>query len=445
MALTGLAIFKLLPKTNCKDCGKPTCLAFAMSLAAKKAELKECPHVSEEAKTALEGAAAPPIKLVKIGAGDGAFQTGEETVLFRHDEKFYNPTGLAIRLTDSMDDGAFKEKLDKINALRFERVGQKIAVNLVALEDKSGSAETFAAAAKKLADGTDFHIILMSSNPGNMKAAVAQVKDRRPLLYGANTDNVDAMTGIAKEAGCPIGVKADTLETLAELTQKIKAGGVEEIVIDPMPGNFHEAIKSFTTIRRLALKKTFRPLGFPIIAFASNKDPHQETMDAGAFICKYAGIVVMNGTEPWQILPLLTLRMNIFTDPQKPIQVEPKIYKVGDANENSPLMCTTNFSLTYFTVEGEVESSRVPSYILSVDTEGTSVLTAYSADKFNEKTIHQAMEKADAEHVVKHKKLIIPGFVAVLSGKLEEETGWEIMVGPKEASFIPKYLKEIWK
>lgn len=445
MGLTGLDIFKLLPKTNCKECGKPTCLAFAMALAGKKAELKDCPHVSDEAKAALEGAAAPPVKLVKIGTGETVFKTGEETVLFRHDEKFHNPTGIAVRVGDDLDDAALKEKLEKINALRFERIGQKIAVDLVAVEDKSGDSARFTAAVKAAADGTDFNLILMSSNPENMKAAVAQVKDRRPLLYGADKNNVEAMTATAKEAGCPLGVRAESLDELAELTKKIKGGGVEEIVIDPMPKSPGEAIEKFTTLRRLALKKTFRPLGFPIIAFTADNDPNMECMEAGSFICKYAGIIVMNGCEPWQILPLLTLRMNIFTDPQKPIQVEPKIYEVGEPDENSPLLCTTNFSLTYFTVEGEVEGSRVPSYILSVDTEGTSVLTAYSADKFNEKTIHQAMEKAGADKVVSHKKIIIPGFVAVLSGKLEEETGWEVMVGPKEASFIPKYLKEMWK
>jgi len=285
----------------------------------------------------------------------------------------------------------------------------------------------------------------MSSNPENMKAAARVAAKRRPLLYGADKKNVEAMTAVAKEAGCPIGARAATLEELAELTQAIVKGGVEEIVIAPMPRDIGDAIEKFTAIRRLALKKAFRALGYPIIAFTHAEDLMTECVEAGSYICKYAGIVVMSGCEAWQALPLLTLRQNIFTDPQKPIQVEPKLYKIGNANENSPLLCTTNFSLTYFMVEGEIENSRVPAHLLSVDTEGTSVLTAFSADKFNEKIIHRAMEKAGVEKVVKHRKIIIPGYVAVLSGRLEEATGWEVMVGPKEASFIPRYLKEVWK
>lgn len=440
MALTGLDIYKLLPKTNCKACGKPTCLAFAMALAGKKVELKECPYVSPEARAALEGAAAPPIKLVRIGS----FLTGEETVLFRHDETFHNPTGIALRIPDTLGIGEIRARLEKINALSFERIGQKISVDLIAIEDASGNAALFAEITKLVVNSTPHNIILISSNPANMKAAAHVAAKRRPLLHGADKNNVDAMTAVAKEAACPIGVKAATLEELAELTRKIKSGGVDEIVIDPMPRDLPDAVEKLTAIRRLALKKTFRALGFPIIAFTTG-DPRTECTEAASFICKYAGIVVMNGCEAWQILPLLTLRQNIFTDPQKPIQVEPKLYKIGNANENSPLLCTTNFSLTYYTVEGEIENSRIPSYLLSVDTEGTSVLTAYSADKFNEKIIHKAMEKAGVEQAVKHRKIIIPGYVAVLSGKLEEETGWQVMVGPKEASFIPKYLQEVWK
>jgi len=431
----------LLPKTNCKACGKPTCLAFAMALAGKKVELKECPYVSEEARIALESAAAPPMQLVRIGN----FQTGNETVLFRHDETFRNPTGIAFRVEDTLGEAVIRDRVERINALTFERVGQKISVDLVAVEDRSGNAARFAEVAKIVANATPHNIILMSSSAENMKAAARVVAKRRPLLHGADKSNADAMAAVAKEAGCALGARAESLEELAELTQRIKKTGVDEIVIDPMPRDLGDAIEKFTTLRRLAVKKNFRPLGYPIIAFTSSREPEAECMEAATFICKYAGIVVMNGCEPWQALPLLTLRQNLYTDPQKPIQVEPKLYKIGAAGENSPLLCTTNFSLTYYTVEGEIENSRVPAHLLSVDTEGTSVLTAFSADKFNEKIIHKAMEKAGVESVVKHRKIIIPGYVAVLSGRLEEETGWEVLVGPKEASFIPKYLKEVWK
>ena len=199
-----------------------------------------------------------------------------------------------------------------------------------------------------------------------------------------------------------------------------------------------------TLIRRLALKKSFRPLGYPMIAFATAGTPETQIARAAGLVCKYAGIVVIDTVEPWALLAILTARQNLYTDPQKPVQVEPKLYAVGEAGPTSPVLFTTNFSLTYYTVESDVEASRIPSWILCVDTEGTSVLTAYSGDKLNEKTVAKAMKAANLETVVKHKRLIIPGYVAVMSGKLEEETGWEILVGPRESSIIPRYLKEIW-
>jgi len=444
MAMSGLDIFKLLPKTNCKDCGKPTCLAFAMGIAAKKAALSECPHVSDEAKEALEGASAPPIRLVAIGTGDTKLEVGQETVMFRHDEKFHHPTGVAIRVSASLDEAALNEKIKTVDNLRFERVGQKIQVDLIALDGNGVAADQFAKAAKAAADDSTLHLILMSDSSDAMKAALEVVADRKPLIYAANAENYEAMAALAKEKGCPLAVVGKDLEDLAELTPKVKAAGVEDLVIDSGARSSKAVIQDLTKMRRAALKKTFRPLGYAPITFATG-DPAEQTVQAAGYVSKYAGIVVMDCTEPWQVLPVLTARMNIFTDPQKPIQVESKLYAIGEPDENSPLMFTTNFSLTYFTVEGDVEASRVPAWILSVDTEGTSVLTAYSGDKLNEQVVKKAMDAAKVEEVVKHRKLIIPGYVSVMSGKLEEATGWEIVVGPKESSFIPKFLQTVWK
>jgi acetyl-CoA decarbonylase/synthase complex subunit gamma len=242
-------------------------------------------------------------------------------------------------------------------------------------------------------------------------------------------------------------LKGSSFEEIAELTPKLKELGVDEIVIVPPGKGVKENLHALTKLRRLAIKRTFRPLGFPTIveAGAGADDELEQVAQASIYVGKYAGIIVIDTAEPWQVLPMLTMQQNIYTNPQKPIQVDQKLYKVGEPDENSPVLFTTNFSLTYFSVEGEVEASRVPAYILAVDTEGLSVLTAYSGDKLNEKTVAKAIAATDLENVVKHKKLIIPGLVAVMSGKLEEETGWQILVGPKEASYIPKFLKEMWK
>ena len=445
MALTGLDIYKLLPKTNCKKCGRPTCLAFAMQLAQKKANLADCPDVSEEAKKVLGAAAAPPIKLVTVGAGARKVQVGEENVLFRHEEKFYHPTAVAVTIQDDLGEAAFNDRLKKINSLKLARVGTEIEIDLVAVINKSNDAGTFAEAAKKASGGSHLSIVLSSSSADNMKAALANCADKRPLIHGANAQNCDAMAALAKEKNCPMSVTAATLEELADLAERAKKAGVEEIMLDVSGDNPKEVLQKLTRIRRAALKKNFRSLGFPMIAFVCDEDPFQEISLASTYLLKYAGIVAVNACEPWAIMPLLTARTNIFTDPQKPIQVESKLYAVGDVKEDSPVMFTTNFSLTYYTVEGEVESSRVPSYILSVDTGGTSVLTAYSGDKLNDKVVAKAMADAQVETKVKHRKLIIPGLVAVMSGKLQETLGWEILVGPREASGLPSYLKTVWR
>ncbi len=445
MALTGLDIYKLLPKTNCKKCGRPTCLAFAMQLAQKKANLSDCPDVSEEAKNVLGAASAPPIKLVTVGTGARQVQIGEENVLFRHEEKFYHPTGVAVTIQDDLSDVAFNDRLKKINSLKITRVGTEIEIDLIAIINKSNNAEKFAEAAKKVSSGSHLSMILSSASADNMKAALQNCAEKKPLIHGANAGNCEAMAGLAKEKKCPMTVTAPTLEELADLAERAKKAGVEEVVLDVSVGNPKEVLQKLTKIRRAALKKNFRALGFPMITFVHDEDPFQEISLASTYLLKYAGIVAVNACEPWAIMPLLTARTNIFTDPQKPIQVEPKLYAVGDVKEDSPILFTTNFSLTYYTVQGEVESSRVPAYILSVDTGGTSVLTAYSGDKLNDKVVAKAMTDAKVETKVRHKKLIIPGLVAVMSGKLQETLGWEILVGPREASGLPSYLKTVWK
>jgi acetyl-CoA decarbonylase/synthase complex subunit gamma len=443
MALSGLEIFKLLPKTNCKKCGKPTCLAFAMQLAQKRANLEDCPDVSDEAKNVLAAAAAPPMHLVKFGAGDNKVQTGQETVMFRHEEKFYSPTVLAVTVSDKLGGDDLKKRIETVNSLQFDRVGVHIAVGAIAVVNDSGSAESFASAAAAVKDASSPAMILCSDSPDAIAAAVAKTADVVPLIASATAETAEAMAKVAKENNCPLAAKAESIEALAELSEKIKAAGVEDIVLCPDGLSPRDQLYNLTRMRVLSLKKVFRPLGYPTLSFVTGSDADQMAL-ATSLICKYSGIVVVDTVEPYALLPMLTAVMNVFSDPQKPVQVEPKVYAVGEPDENSPLMFTTNFSLTYYTVESDVEASRVPSYILVVDTEGTSVLTSYSGDKLNEKVVADAITKYDVENMVKHRKLIIPGYVAVMSGKLEEATGWEIMVGPRESSMIPKYLQGVW-
>ena len=444
MALTGLEIFKLLPKTNCKKCGVPTCLAFAMALAQKRAKLEDCPDVSQEAKDKLAAAAAPPMRKIVFGAGDMQVQTGQETVMFRHEEKFYSPTILGVTVSDKLTGSDLKNRIASVNALQFERVGMKIGVNALAVLNDSASPESFASACAEAKDGTDLALILVTHSPKAMAAALARVKQSVPLLAWAEPDTAEEMAAIAKDNGCPLAIKAKSIEELSELSEKVMNAGVKDIVLALDAPNLREQLYGLSRMRALALKKVFRPFGYPTMSFVSDGDADAQMAAATSLICKYSGIVVVDITEPYALLPMLTTVMNIFTDPQKPVQVEPKVYPIGEPDANSPLMFTTNFSLTYYTVESDVEASRIPSYILVVDTEGTSVLTAYSGDKLNEKAVADAMNKYDVEKLVKHRKLIIPGYVAVMSGKLEEATNWEVLVGPRECSMLPKYLQEVW-
>ena len=444
MALTGLEIFKLLPKTNCKKCGKPTCLAFAMALAQKRAKLEECPDVSEEAKEKLAAAAAPPMRKVVFGTGDYQVQIGQETVCFRHEEKFHNPTILGVTVSDKLSGEDLKKRIRSINALQFERVGTKIGVQAIAIINDSGSSEAFANAAAAVKDGSELALILVTDLPDAMAAAAEKARDRLALIGSAKADTAEAMAKIAKENKCPLVAKAESIEALSDLSEKITGLGVEDIVLALDGISSRERLYDFSRMRTLALKKIFRPLGHPTISFVTGPDADSQLASAISLICKYSGIVVVDTVEPYALLPMLTTVMNIYTDPQKPVQVEPRLYPIGEPDENSPVMFTTNFSLTYYTVESDVEASRIPSYILVVDTEGTSVLTAYSGDKLNEKTVADAMVKCGVESLVKHRKLIIPGYVAVMSGKLEEATNWEVMVGPRECSMLPKYLQEVW-
>jgi len=440
MALTGLEIYKQLPKKNCGECGVPTCLAFAMALASGKAALDTCPYVTEAAREALDSASAPPIKAIKFGKDS---VLGDETVLFRHDKTFYHPTTLLIYVSDTLSDEELSVKLQEIKDLEFERVGLQYTIDGVAVVNDSSDAARFAKVAATVAESTDKSLLLLSGDPKAVKAALAPLVARKPLIGAATADNYEAMVNLAKENSVPLIIRAEGLDALNDLVEKAQALGYKEFVLDPGSRTPVETLANLTHLRRLAIKKKFRPFGYPVIAFTSNSEPLEEIMEATIYVTKYASAVVLKTSVKSHILPLMTLRQNIYTDPQKPIQVEPTLHSVGNVNENSPVYITTNFSLTYYSVEGEVETSKIPSYILPIDTDGTSVLTAYAAGKFEPDKISEAMVACGIADKVKHRKVIIPGYVAVISGKLSELSGWKVVVGPREASGIVSFSKSL--
>ena len=445
MAMTGIQIFKLLPKTNCKDCGLPTCLAFAMALASGKAELDACPHVSEEAKAQLAESSAPPIRAVTIGTGDNALKVGGELVLYRHEKTFYNPTGLGVLVSDTMSDDEVGQKVERAEKLEYERVGMMLRPDLVACKCESGDPAKFEAFVNKVMGMTSQNLIIMSDNMDALKAGATAAKDRKPLIYAATKDNADAAGELAKETACPLAVKGASLDEVAELTEKLTKAGLRDLVIDSGARDIKALLQDQVAIRRLALEKKFVALGFPTITLPCEMtdDPMKEAMYAAMMINKYGAIALMSDLKGEHLFPLLVNRLNIYTDPQRPMATKEGIYEIGNPDENSPVLITTNFSLTYFIVMGEVESSRIPSYLLIVDTEGLSVMTAWAAGKFVADAIAIFVKKCGIGDKVKEHKMIIPGLTAGMSGELEEELpDWKIVIGPREAAHIPAFLKD---
>ena len=444
MALSGIQIYKMLPQTNCKECGFPTCLAFSMKLAAKQVELDDCPYVTEEAKTELAESAAPPIRLVTLKGKAGEVKAGNEVVLFRHEKKFFNRPGVLIRVLDTDDPESIKAKVEAASSYSVDYVGMELAIDGFAVEAASGDGSAFAAAVEAVRGSTGLPLILVGSDPAVVSSGLDKLGGEQPLILGADGDNWEAMVDLAVKHETPLGVKGGTLEELADLTEKIKEKGVEDLVLFPTAENLGSSLALNTQIRRLALKN-FRPLGYPTIVFAPDSgDPGRESLLATQALCKYAGFVVLDTFTPELIYPILVLRENIYTDPQKPIQVQPAVYEINDPKPSDPVLVTTNFSITYFSVANEVEGAGLPAWLLVTDAEGMSVLTAWAAGKFDAERIAKAVKEFGIADKVDPKVIVLPGHTAVLSGELEEELpDWDIKVGPREAVDLPGYMKTV--
>jgi len=445
MAISGIEIYKLLPKTNCKECGFPTCMAFALKLAAKQVELSACPYVSEEAKAELAASSEPPVRLITLESEGHKLEVGNEVVLYRHEKTFYNKPGFFILVKDTEDAASITERVKEIDAFNVNYVGIDLTVDGFAVKAESGSADTYAGAVAAVRAGSKRPLILIGEDPAVLGAGLAKLESEKPLIATANPENWEAMADLAKEHKASLVVTAPTLEALAELTPKIKEGGLADLVLDPGSVAFNDGLAKNTIIRRMALGKNFRPFGFPIIAYPYQADsPEIEVALATQAITKYAGFIVMEHFSKETMYALLVLRENIYTDPQKPIQVQPGLYEINQPTADSPVMVTTNFSITYFSVANEIESSGLPGWLLVSDAEGMSVLTAWAAGNFDAEQIAKDVRRFEVESKVSKKAIILPGHVAVLSGELEEELpGWEIKVGPRESVDLPAYLKQV--
>lgn len=445
MALSGIQIYKLLPQTNCKECGFPTCLAFAMKLAAKQVELSSCPYVSETSKAQLAESSAPPIRLVTLKAGVNEVKAGNEVVLHRHEKTFYNRPGIFARLCDDLSEAEILAEAKRLDAYMVNYVGIELKLDGVAVESLSGDPGKFAATVKAVRQGCSRPLALISSQPAVIAEGLKSLPGETPLIIAADADNWEAMAALvlATTPRPALAVTAPDLDGLADLTEKLKGKGIEDVVLSLQTSNMAKSLELNTQIRRLAIKKNLRALGFPTLAFPVT------IPQAAQAIAKYAGFVILDrpGTAasfaPELVYPLLVLRQNIYTDPQKPIQVLPGLYEINNPGPQDPVLVTTNFSITYFSIANEVEGSGLPAWLLVTDAEGMSVLTAWAAGKFDAERIAKAVKELKISEKVSRQRIVIPGHVAVLSGELESELpDWEIRVGPREAVDVPAFMKQ---
>jgi len=447
MPLSGIDIFKKLPKTNCQECGVPTCMAFAMKLAAGQAELSACPYIADDVRAQLEEASAPPIRCITIGTGEGALKIGGETVMFRHEKTFINPPGLGVLVSDAMPTEEVAAKLQRLLSISYERVGMHLKADIAALKAASGNSASFAALVEHARTAGVTNMVLMSEDPAVMAEGLKAASGMKPLIYAATASNLQAMADLAREHGCPLAVRGSRLDEVTHLTEQLNDMKLNDLVIDSGARDLQQVFEDQIHIRRAALKTNIRALGFPSIVFPCEMtaEPMQETLIAATFIPKYAGIIIMSDLHGANLFPLAVQRMNIYTDPQRPMATAEGIYEINNPDENSPVLITSNFSLTYFVVSGEVESSRMPAWLLIKDTEGLSVLTAWAAGKFVADSIAAFIKKSGITDKVAHRTLVIPGLAATISGDLEEELpGWTIQIGPREAAHLTPFLKN-WK
>lgn len=447
MALNGIQIFKLTPKKNCKECGCPTCMAFSMKVAQGAMKIEQCPHMSDEALASLSEATAPPMKTIKIGTGAEEHSLGGETVLFRHEKTFVSKPRYAVALCTCMDDAAVEAKLAEIPKVDYDRIGERMYAELVYVNCGEGADAAKYTALVEKAAGLGRTLVLECKDPEIAKAALAVCKDSKPVLNGADASNYEAMNAVATEAGVVLGVSGADMNEIYDTVKALEGLGNKNLVIDTTGATVKETFANTVQLRKAAIKDGDRTCGYPSIVNlvkVAKDDLHLQAALAAIFTIKYGSIVVMQEITYAEALPLYGLRQNIFTDPQKPMRVEPGIYALNGADENSICLTTVDFALTYFLVSGELERSGVPVNLIISDAGGLSVLTAWAAGKLSSSSIEKFWKEADIEGKIKNRKLIIPGKVAVLKGEIEAKLpGWEVIIAPREAVELVKFLKDM--
>jgi acetyl-CoA decarbonylase/synthase complex subunit gamma len=462
--LSPIDVYKLLPKTNCKECGEENCMAFATKIVNREVQVDQCPPLlkkeNEKAYNQLKEMLKPPVKEVVVGAGANAVKLGGKLVMHRHEFTYFNPTAIAIDVTDEMPEEELLNRIKRTEQFSYEYIGYTLKLDMIAVRSTSGDPEKFKAAVKKVVENTNLPLILCTLNPTVAEAGLMAAPKARPLMYAATMDNWRDMAELALMYNCPLVVSApNDLSMLVSLTKTLVAYGVQDLVLDPgtfMNEGLADMLNNFTMLRRAACKAGEELAGFPLMGVpmvvwmdkgeaADEIVKWREAYLAAMLIVRYADVLVMHGADGWSLLPNAVLRQNIYTDPRKPVAVEPGLKEFGTPDENSPVFFTTNFALTYYTVASDIENSKIKAYLIVVETEGSAVDSGVAGRKLTAEKVADAIKATGIESKVKHRKIIIPGKASRISGEIEELSGWKVQVGPRDSSEIPKYLQEKWQ
>ena len=462
--LSPIDVYKLLPKTNCKECGEENCMAFATKIVNREVNVDQCPPLLKKkyakAYSQLKEMLKPPVREVIVGDGEKAVKLGGKLVMYRHEFTYFNPTAIAIDVTDEMTDEELMNRIEKTGKFSYEYIGYTLKLDMIAVRSISGDPEKYRAVVKKVVEKTDLPLILCTLDANVAEAGLMAAPKAKPLLYAATMKNWKDMAELALMYNCPIVVSApNDLNALTSLAKTMLAFGVKDLVLDP--GTFTneglaDTLNNFTMLRRAACKggeelAGFPLIGVPMVAWMGKGETADEVIKwreanlAAMLIVRFADVLVMHGDDGWSLLPNAVLRQNIYTDPRKPVAVEPGLKEFGTPDENSPVLFTTNFALTYYTVASDIENSKTNAYLIVVETEGSAVDSGVAGRKLTAEKVADAIKETGIENKVKHRKIVIPGKASRISGEIEELSGWKVQVGPRDSSEIPKYLADKWQ
>ena len=465
-----LEIYALLDKSNCKECGYDTCMAFATDLLERKIRVKDCTHLMQDPKQAknlgkLIKVVTPPQKPVVIGTGERQCEIGGEEVLMRHQLTYYNPTALFLEIAD--DDPDIEDTTKYLTDLKIERIGDVLTLDGIALRCVSGDVEQFKLAAKKLTEVSNLPIMLCCLDPDLLLAAAGEIKEKKPLLYAITKDSWEKIGTFAVQNGLPVVAVSNNLDELISISATLKKLGVNEIVLDPGtfygPGKLAYTYDKIMQIRKAAIDNEDFNAGWPVmgvpaaywsqVKLESDKDlwyhQYQEVIMGAIMESIDTSLIVLHTgqkeEEIWALLALMTLRQSIFSDPRVYPAVDPGLYKIGEPGDMAPIFVTSNYRMTKIPVEQDLQGANLNCWLLVADTEGIGIESAVAGGQFNAGGIAEAVKEFKAFDNVKHRILVLPGMAARLSGALEDEADAFVVVGPRDSSGIPKFMEIQWK